>query len=220
MEFEKMRQKMVDDQIIDRGITDKRVTDVMRRLPREAFVLPEDQSLAYQDGPLSIGDDQTISQPYIVALMTQSLELKPTDKVLEIGTGSGYQTAILAALAGQVHTIERHPKLHRKAKETLGALGISNVHFHLGDGTEGIKDEAKLFDAIMVTAAMPQELEHFYPMLTEAGRMLAPIGPRDAQMLTLFTKKGAAIVKKEICRCKFVPLIGKYGWHETKPFRF
>ena len=140
--------------------------------------------------------------------------------MLEIGTGSGYQTAILASLAGEITTFERHQQLTQRAQKTLGGLRISNVHFFLGDGTERIMDEEGIFDVIIVTAATPQELEHLYRILAEGGRLLAPIGPRDSQMLTLFTKKGERIVKKEICRCMFVPLIGKYGWHETKPHRF
>ena len=208
---------MVDAQLIARGITDKRVTDAMRRIPRHEFVFPEDQIHAYNDGPLPIGADQTISQPYMVGLMTEALDLRPTDKVLEIGTGSGYQTAVLAVLSGEVDTFERHRKLYEKAKIALAGLGITNVHFFLGDGSDAIKEDGKMYDAIMVTAATPQELEHFYTALSEGGRLLAPIGPRDSQMLTLFTKTSDQIIKKEICRCMFVPLIGKYGWHETKP---
>jgi len=205
---------MVDEQIIARGIDDRSVINAMRQVPRHLFVPPQDQALAYHDFPISIGEGQTISQPYMVALMTQLLSLGKDDIVLEIGTGSGYQTAVLAQLCKEVHTIERLEALSQKARRLLEGLHYDNVRFFVGDGTQGLKGCDGKFDAIMITAATPSAMENLYVYLKEGGRLLTPVGFREGQTLTLLTKSAGVVEGREICRCMFVPLIGKYGWHE------
>ena len=193
------------------GIRDERVLSAMARVPRHLFVPPKLLPYAYDDRPLPIGAGQTISQPYIVALSTQALELSPTDRVLEIGTGSGYQTAILAELAGGVYTIERIPELSQLARERLLSLGNENVRFRVGDGTKGWP-EAAPFDAILVTAAAPTAPKSLLDQLAEDGRMVIPIGGRQHQDLYLFRKRARGLERVYLCPCTFVPLIGEEGW--------
>lgn len=202
---------MVQLQLAARGISDQRVLEAMRKVPRHLFV-PEDlQDIAYGDHPLSIGEGQTISQPYMVALMTQLLELKETDRVLEVGTGSGYQAAILAELAYQVFTIERIPSLSQKAERLLCDLGYDNIFFKVGNGTLGWKEFAP-YNKIIVTAGAPGVPESLVDQLGDKGRMVIPIGDTFTQILTAVDKVNGHIRKSEICGCVFVPLIGEEGW--------
>ncbi|MEK9629022.1 MAG: protein-L-isoaspartate(D-aspartate) O-methyltransferase [Nitrospinota bacterium] len=207
------RRKMVEEQLGDRGIKDLRLLEVMSRVPRHLFTLDSLHHRAYGDTPLPIGENQTISQPYIVAAMTAALELKGDERVLEIGTGSGYQTAVVAELAAQVFTIERINALSRKAQKILENLGYSNIVFKMFDGTYGWPDQAP-FDAIMVTASAKEIPEALIKQLGEDGKLVAPAGDADKQKLILLTKKGGRVSRKEIGDCKFVPLVGKYGWPE------
>lgn len=212
MDFQKLRNEMVDGQIKARGITDAAVLEVLRRVPRHEFVLKETTGRAYNDYPISIGEGQTISQPYIVALMTQCLDLNRNKRALEIGTGSGYQTAILAELCREVLSIERIEVLVQRARQTLRRLDYSNIKIFLGDGSLGLPDELKPFDAIIVTAASPDRPDDLLSQLAPEGRLVVPIGDRFGQRLTLFTKTKDKIVEEVVCGCTFVPLIGKYGW--------
>jgi len=198
------------------GITDRRVLEVMGRIPRHLFLPNALWDQAYADHPVPIECGQTISQPYIVALMTQALQLKKSDRVLEIGTGSGYQTAILAELAGHVYTIERFPELSEKAKKLLTDAGYTNISFRVGDGTLGWPEEAP-FDKIIVTAAAPEVPPSLREQLAEGGRMVIPVGGRQLQALLAITKEQGKLQKEELCACSFLPLIGKEGWpdHET-----
>ncbi|MBC8285494.1 MAG: protein-L-isoaspartate(D-aspartate) O-methyltransferase [Nitrospinae bacterium] len=207
------RRKMVEEQLGDRGIRDLRLLEVMSRVPRHLFTLDSLQHRAYGDTPLPIGENQTISQPYIVASMTEALSLKGDERVLEIGTGSGYQTAVVAELAAQVFTIERINALSRKAQQILEGLGYTNIVFKMFDGTYGWPDQAP-FDAIMVTASAKEIPEALIKQLGEGGRLVAPAGDADKQKLIVLTKKGDRVSRKEIGDCKFVPLVGKYGWPE------
>jgi len=192
-------------------ITDNRVLEVMARLPREKFVPPENQHLAYEDIPLPIGYDQTISQPFIIALMTSALELTGNEKVLEVGTGSGYQAAILAELARQVITVERIPALTESAKRVLDSLGYKNIAVHLAEETLGWEKEAP-YDAIMVTAGAPKVPKELIAQLAIGGRMIIPVGSRYLQELSKITrhKKGYSVVS--LGGCRFVALIGKGAW--------
>ncbi len=196
-------------------IKDKRVLAAMARVPRELFVPPESQHLAYEDGPLPIGHEQTISQPFIVALMTQALELTGQEKVLEIGTGSGYQAAILAELARVVITIERLAPLAEGAKRVLAGLGYSNVVFHLAKETLGWLDEAP-YDAIVVTAAAPRVPTDLLTQLALDGRMVIPVGSRYMQQLYKITRRKDKNEVKDLGGCCFVSLIGKDAWEEEK----
>jgi len=207
------RRKMVEEQLGDRGIKDLRLLEVMSRVPRHLFALDSLEHRAYGDTPLPIGENQTISQPYIVAAMTEALGLKGGERVLEIGTGSGYQTAVMAELVAQVFTIERINVLSRKAQKILEGLGYANIVFKMFDGTYGWPDQAP-FNAIMVTASAKEIPEALINQLEDGGRLVAPTGDEYKQKLMVLTKKGSRIMKKEICDCKFVPLVGKYGWPE------
>ena len=207
------RRKMVEEQLGDRGIKDLCLLEVMSRVPRHLFTLDSLQHRAYGDTPLPIGENQTISQPYIVAAMTEALKLKGHERVLEIGTGSGYQTAVVAELAAQVFTIERINVLSRKAQQILEGLGYANIVFKMFDGTYGWPDQAP-FDAIMVTAAAKEIPEALIKQLGDGGTLVAPAGGADKQKLIVLTKKGDHVSKREIGDCKFVPLVGKYGWPE------
>ena len=207
------RRKMVEEQLSDRGIKDLRVLEGMSRVPRHLFTLDSLQHRAYGDTPLPIGENQTISQPYIVAAMTEALKLKGHERVLEIGTGSGYQTAVVAELAAQVFTIERINALSRKAQQILEGLSYANIVFKMFDGTYGWPDQAP-FDAIMVTAAAQEIPEALIKQLGDGGTLVAPAGGADKQKLIVLTKKGDRVSKREIGDCKFVPLVGKYGWPE------
>jgi len=207
------RRKMVEEQLGDRGIRDLRLLEVMSRVPRHLFTLDSLQHRAYGDTPLPIGENQTISQPYIVAAMTEALGLKGHERVLEIGTGSGYQTAVVAELAAQVFTIERLNGLSRQAQKILEGLGYANIVFKMFDGTYGWPDQAP-FDAILVTAAAKEIPEALIKQLGDGGKLVGPAGSADKQKLIVLTKKGDRVSKREIGDCKFVPLVGKYGWPE------
>lgn len=209
-DFKKLREAMVVTQIEARGIKNKKVLDAMRKVERHRFVPKEYMSAAYEDHPLPIGEDQTISQPYIVALMTEILEPDNTKKVLEIGTGSGYQAAILAELVQSVYTIEIIDVLGKRAEKTLSDLGYKNIKVKTGDGYKGWK-EFSPFDAIIVTCApshIPQPLKD---QLAEGGRMIIPVGERYHQELILLTKERGIIKQKEIIPVIFVPMFGENG---------
>jgi protein-L-isoaspartate(D-aspartate) O-methyltransferase len=207
------RHHMVKTQLITRGIADSRVLAAMRKVPRHCFVPSHLWDQAYNDYPLPIGEDQTISQPYIVALMTEILELREADKVLEIGMGSGYQAAILAELVAQVFTIDRMAPLVASARQVLESLGYRNVKTRVGDGTEGWPEEMP-FDGIMVTAAAPQVPRPLTEQLALGGRLVIPVGDRYSQTLTLVRQTKEGLKYEYHGGCRFVPLIGKYGWEE------
>ena len=208
------RLKMIEEQLVDRGIRDLRVLEAMSRVPRHLFVKHSFHHKAYGDHPLPIGEGQTISQPYIVALMTQTLALKGEERVLEIGTGSGYQTAILAELAGQVFTIERHKTLSRQAKQVLDRLGYTNINFKAFDGTYGWRDQGP-YDCILAAASAPEIPKALVEQLKDGGKMILPIGPEGGdQELVLAVRKGERMVQTVLTPCTFVPLVGKYGWPE------
>jgi protein-L-isoaspartate(D-aspartate) O-methyltransferase len=208
------RDRMLDDQLRRRDITDRRVLDAMRQVPRHRFIQPADRHLAYADSPLPIGMRQTISQPYIVALMTQWLEPEPDDQVLEIGTGSGYQAAIMARLVRQVISVERIPELAAEARRILADLGVSNVQVVDGDGTCGYPDQAP-YAGILVTAGAPRVPDPLLQQLAEGGRLVLPIGSRDGQMLERWTRHGDDFHRERIAPVAFVPLIGEQGWNDA-----
>lgn len=213
--LEYLRMRMVEEQLAGRDIKDKKVLDVFRKVPRHRFVDPAMYDEAYGDFPLSIGKGQTISQPYIVALMVQVLELTQKDKVLEIGTGSGYETAILAELAGDIFSIERIEPLANKAKDILRDLGYTNIHIKVGDGTLGWQ-EFLPFDKIIVTASSLTVPEPLLAQLSGTGKLVMPVGPRFTQRLMLLEKDiNGEVTEKDICGCVFVPLIGDYGWKKA-----
>ena len=205
------RRKMVEEQLVERGINDLRLLEVVSRVPRHLFVQESLQHRAYGDTPLPIGENQTISQPYIVGAMTEALDLKGEERVLEIGTGSGYQTAIIAELCSQVFTIERLNNLSRKAQNILESLNYMNIVFKMFDGTYGWPDQAP-FDAILITASAPEIPGSLVKQLGDGGRLVAPIGEADKQKLVVLTKNGDRVSRRDLGDCKFVPLIGKYGW--------
>ncbi len=207
------RAEMVVDQIRARGISDQRVLDAFGRVQRHAFVPDELIDAAYQDRPLPIGHNQTISQPYIVAFMTEALALRGGEKVLEVGTGSGYQAAILAQLAGKVHTIERLEILITRARQALEGLNILNVTFYCGDGSLGLPQAAP-FDAIMVTAAAPHVPQALLDQLAIGGRLVLPVGDRWQQKLQRITKGDTDYTYETILPVAFVPLIGAQGWQD------
>lgn len=205
--FSLLRNHMVEYQLKHRGIKNTRVLDAFLNVPRHKFVDPFFRRVAYEDHPLSIGNGQTISQPFIVAQMTEALELKPKDKVLEIGTGSGYQTAILSKIVDEVYTIETNEPLFHKSKRTLEALEYHNIHFKLGDGKEGWPEEGP-FDVIVVTAAAKTIPEKLIAQLSDDnGRMIMPVGKHFTQELTLLYKTKTGIKKHFLGLCRFVPLI-------------
>jgi len=209
--FEKARELMVQRQIISSGVKDKRVIEAMRKVPRHMFVNDAYKESAYGDHPLPIGDDQTISQPYMVASMTECLGLKGDEKVLEIGAGSGYQAAILAELAKEVFTIERMEKLALNAEKVLQELGYQNIKVKIGDGTMGWEEFAP-YDGIIVTAGAPGVPEPLFQQLKENGRLVIPIGDKLVQTLTIVRKVKGKPEEKRLFGCMFVPLVGKYGW--------
>lgn len=211
--FTRKRNAMVEEHLIARRIRDERLLSVMRELPRHRFVPAALASRAYEDCPLPIGGGQTISQPFIVAEMTQALLLKGSEKVLEIGTGSGYQTAILARMCGQVVTVERLDSLSRAARTILAALGIENVLFRVGDGTLGAPEDAP-FDRVIVTAAAPDVPEPLFAQMKEGGIMVVPIGGRWEQDLVSVRKETGVPVKEYLGGCRFVPLLGECGFTE------
>lgn len=207
--FARQREAMVRYQIEARGIRDPRVLEAMRKVPRHLFVPLEYRDAAYEDRPLPIGEGQTISQPYIVALMTEALELKGDEKVLEIGTGSGYQAAILAELAREVYTVELEPSLAQRAAETLRRLGYTNVHVAVRDGFYGWPEEAP-FDRIILTCAAPRIPEPLVEQLKDGGKMVLPLGEDHlSQVLVLVEKRGEELIQKEITGVVFVPMRGK-----------
>jgi protein-L-isoaspartate(D-aspartate) O-methyltransferase len=211
MDFPKARSKMVEEQIISRGIKDPRVIAAMEKVPRHLFVEEALQSQAYGDHPLPIGEKQTISQPYMVALMTEALQLKERERVLEIGAGSGYQTAILAELAEKVYSIERIRSLAIKARQLLYELGHYNVEIKIFDGTYGWVEEAP-FDAIIVTAGAPNIPEPLLNQLAMGGRLVIPVGDAYVQDLIRVTKMKEGIKREDLGGCRFVKLVGRYGW--------
>jgi protein-L-isoaspartate(D-aspartate) O-methyltransferase len=205
------RERMVRDQLEVRGITNQRVLGAMRAIPRHMFVPPELQSAAYRDHPLPIGDGQTISQPYIVALMTQLLDPQEQDIILEIGAGSGYQAAILGFLAKRVITMERIPSVAERARAHIAGMKISNVEVIVGDGTQGNPASAP-YDGIIITASTPSVPQPLIEQLAEGGRLVAPVGGRDIQELQRLIRRGKNIEVTYHGGVVFVPLIGEYGW--------
>jgi len=212
-EYRSARERMVKSQLIPRGISDPGVLKAMEKVPRHRFVGDHYVDQAYEDRPLSIGHGQTISQPYIVALMTEALELKEHARTLEIGTGSGYQAAILAELSKQVYTIERVEPLLERAREILQELGYTNVHLKAFNGTMGWKQHAP-FDAIMVTAGAPDIPQPLLEQLADRGRLVIPVGDRLTQQLTKVVREGDAFFREDLGSVRFVNLMGTYGWGE------
>ncbi len=210
---------MVDYQIKSRGIRDDLVLEAMKKIERHLFVPEEQVRYAYNDRPLPIGLNQTISQPYIVALMTEFLNLKGSEKVLEIGTGSGYQAAILGEIAAEVHTVERHAELAERASSLIASLGYTNVHVHLGDGSLGWTDEEP-YDAVLVTAAAPEVPEPLKDQLIEDGRLVIPVGHPRAQLLEVWQKKAGGFVQECVANVAFVPLYGEHGWDKDPRTNF
>jgi protein-L-isoaspartate(D-aspartate) O-methyltransferase len=210
--YNSKRQHMVDTQIIPRGIKDQRVINAMRKIPRHLFLDEAFWPQAYEDHPLPIGEKQTISQPYIVAIMTEALQLTGTETVLEIGAGSGYQTAILAELAEQVYTIERIPSIAKRARKTFDQLQYKNIIITIRDGTAGWKEHSP-YDSIIVTAASPGAPKPLLEQLATGGRLVIPIGDEFTQELIVYEKKDENEFKEEnYGGCRFVKLIGEYGW--------
>jgi protein-L-isoaspartate(D-aspartate) O-methyltransferase len=212
--FEPMRLRMVEAQIRERGVRDERVLDAMRRVPRHLFVPRGYERDAYEDHPIPIGEGQTISQPYVVAAMTEALALRPQDAVLEIGTGSGYQAAVLAELVSRVYSIERIASLAERGREALERAGYPNVTVVVGDGSEGLPGTAP-FDAILVTAAAPSLPQSLFDQLREGGRLVVPVGDHSGQQLQLVRKVGGKPVSAGLDLVRFVPLIGAQGYRES-----
>jgi protein-L-isoaspartate(D-aspartate) O-methyltransferase len=206
-----LRERMVDEQLCGRDIRDRRVLEAMRSVPRHRFVPPEDADLAYIDAPLPIGHRQTISQPYIVALMSQLLRLHGVETVLEVGTGSGYQAAVLGRLAQRVISVERIPELAEAARRALAELGIDNVEVRVADGSAGLP-EAAPFEAILVAAAAPHVPPPLLDQLAEGGRLVVPVGSIDGQMLEIWTRRGQDFARERSAPVTFVPLVGSHGW--------
>ncbi len=215
-DFTIARRRMVEKQVVARGVTDARVIDAMLRVPRHKFVEEALANQAYQDAPLPIGEKQTISQPYMVAVMSEALQLKGDEKVLEVGTGSGYQAAVLALLADRVFSLERITVLARRARKTLDENGFSKVNIRLADGTLGWRDMAP-FDGIMVTAGAPNIPQEYLDQLAIGGRLVIPVGDRASQVLMRVTRLGANEFREEkMLGCRFVPLIGSRGWQDDE----
>jgi protein-L-isoaspartate(D-aspartate) O-methyltransferase len=202
---------MVTEQLEARGIVDQRVLDAMARVPRDAFVGESDRKRAYLDMPLRIGYGQTISQPYMVAIICQTAEVKEGDRVLDIGTGSGYQAAVLAELGGQVHTVERIPELAEQARERLAAAGYGAAQVHVGDGSLGLPEHAP-FDAIVVAAAAPVMPSSLYEQLVPAGRLVVPVGGPHGQRLEVIVRSPEGPAVTHSVPCRFVPLVGAEGF--------
>ena len=205
---DRLRREHIDLFIRSRGVCDERVLEAMQKIPRELFVPLSD---VYGDYPLPIGFGQTVSQPYMVAWMTELLQISAGDRVLEIGTGSGYQTAVLARLAKEVCTVERLPELTARAQTVLGEIGLANVKYLVGDGTAGWPEQAP-FDAICVTAGAPRIPPSLQEQLAEGGRIVIPVGDRMLQSLVLVVRHGNRYNMRELGGCRFVPLLGKEGW--------
>ncbi len=217
-EFASARRAMVEDQIRRRGVASPRVLEAMLSVPRHEFVPAEFRDDAYADKPLPIGEGQTISQPFMVGAMTEALELTGSERVLEIGTGSGYQAAVLSLLAREVISIESHTALALAAQERLVRLGYGNVHVHNGDGSLGFTDAAP-YDAIVITAAAPGIPPLLASQLREGGRLVIPVGSQESQELLQARKEDGALHSRVLFDCKFVPLLGRYGWNrpDRKP---
>jgi len=215
MNFDQLRKEMVERQLRVRGLTDERVLKVMEKVPRHLFVEESLRHRAYDDCALPIGKGQTISQPYMVAMMTEVLAPEPDSRVLEVGTGSGYQAAVLAELVSEVYTIERNPALSRRAEEILKNLGYSNVHLFTGDGSLGLPEHAP-FDRILITAASPDVPAPLKDQLVDGGLLVAPVGGRFSQQVVRLEKRGTDFRERYFTPCVFVPLIGKYGWDENE----
>ncbi|UCD55418.1 MAG: protein-L-isoaspartate(D-aspartate) O-methyltransferase [Candidatus Omnitrophota bacterium] len=213
MNYAALRNRMVEEQLIPRGISDERVLEAFRTVERHMFIPAESRDNAYEDHPLPIGEGQTISQPYMVALMTQCLDLKGNEKILEIGTGSGYQAAILAAIVKEVYSVERVELLAKRAESALKKLGYNNVKIKVGDGTLGWKEHAP-YDGIIVTAAAPKIPDAYTEQLNMGGKLVIPMGTMFSQILTVAEKKTDGIQTRDMCGCVFVPLVGKDGWKE------
>jgi protein-L-isoaspartate(D-aspartate) O-methyltransferase len=214
--FEAQRREMVEGQLRRHGIRAERVLDVMGRVPREAFVPDHLLGRAYADGALPVEHGQSISQPYMVALMTEALELDGDERVLEVGTGTGYQAAILAALCAAVYSVERIPELAESARQRLAEMGIANVEITVGDGTLGWPEHAP-YDGIIVTAGAPDAPKPLLEQLADGGRLVVPLGDRFAQTLMVYTRQGGKTGERALCACKFVPLVGRCGWPERTP---
>lgn len=215
-DFTIARKRMVEDQVIGRGIKDRRVIDAMLKVPRHKFVEEALEGKAYQDAPLPIGEKQTISQPYMVAVMSEALALDGSETVLEVGTGSGYQAAVLALLADRVFSLERIPSLARRARKVLDGCGFSKVNIRVADGTHGWQDMAP-FQAIIVTAGAPEVPQNYLDQLAIGGRLVIPVGDRDTQVLLRITRTGEREYQEEkMLGCRFVPLIGNHGWEKER----
>jgi protein-L-isoaspartate(D-aspartate) O-methyltransferase len=208
-----VRERMVQEQIIARGINDPRVIAVLRKVPRHLFVDPGIVNRAYDDSALPIGEKQTLSQPYMAARMTEALGLVGDEKVLEVGTGSGYQTALLAELCFNVFSVEKIRALSRKARKLLDGLEYQNIALHVGDGTIGWSEHAP-YNAIIVTAGAPSAPKPLLEQLAEGGRLVIPVGDEQAQTLLRVTRVGTAFKEEQLGECKFVKLFGKYGWRD------
>ncbi len=211
-EFETRARHMVETQLRARGIWDERVLQAMQRVPRHEFVPAEMVNAAYDDRPLPIGEQETISQPYIVAAMTQAARIAPGDKALEIGAGSGYQAAILAEMGAEVYAVEINPQLAEEARERLARLGYRNVEVLAGDASEGLASHAP-YDVVIMSAAAPSVSPVLVGQLAEGARLVAPVGNRRYQELLLVSKHDGQISTRRLDPCQFVPLVGKGGWH-------
>jgi len=210
MDFANERRAMID-LLVQRGIRDWRVLEAMAQVPRHVFVPENERSLAYSDQALPIGEGQTISQPYMVALMVEALQLAPTDRVLEVGAGSGYAAAVLSRIVAKVHTVECREALAERAVALLQTLGYANVTVHVGDGTQGLPDYAP-FDAILVSAASPWVPAPLREQLASSGRLVIPVGGRQAQILLRLRREGDTLRTERLCDVRFVPLIGGHAW--------
>jgi protein-L-isoaspartate(D-aspartate) O-methyltransferase len=216
-QYSKERKRMVEWQIAARGVKDPRVLEAMLRVPRHLFVPAEARDRAYDDSPLPIGEGQTISQPYMVAWMTELLEVTGNSRILEIGTGSGYQAAILCELGKDIFSIEKQTGLAHAAEERLHSLGYRNIQIKVADGTLGWPEEAP-FDGIMVTAGSPSVPQPLLEQLAEGGGLVVPVGPSGIQMLNVIKRNGNEFQTSEEGTCVFVPLVGKFGWSRgTRP---
>jgi protein-L-isoaspartate(D-aspartate) O-methyltransferase len=213
--LEVKKRSMIDSQLKSRGISSLEVLRAMSVVPREKFVSSEFIEAAYNDGPLSIGSGQSISQPYMVAMMTEALMLRKNDKVLEIGTGSGYQAAVLQEISSHIYSIEKICSLAENAKTLLGSLGYSDIVIKVGDGTLGWPEEAP-FDAIIVTSGSPSVPETLMSQLADNGRMIIPVGSMTHQRIIRITRTEGNFNKEELLSCVFVPLIGEHGWRESE----
>jgi protein-L-isoaspartate(D-aspartate) O-methyltransferase len=209
--YDEKRHDMVEDQLRARGIRDQRVLDAMLQVPRHEFVPEEFKAQAYEDHPLPIGKEQTISQPFIIAIGLQVLGLSGTESVLEVGTGSGYQTALLARLARQVYSVERHPELADEAERTLRFLGFNNVQVSIRDGSQGWKEHSP-YNAILVSAAAPSLPKSLVEQLSDGGKMVIPVGPPHAQKLELVHNQNGTVAVETVEGCRFVPLVGAEGY--------